>query len=245
MLSVRVLSLSGLLASLLVPATWGATVLPDNPNQALAYQFSSLTGHAGNGINYDLGYTFTVTSPVTVTGLAAVDWTGSSFPTSGEYIGQSVAIYPSALTPVAGSPVALASATVLATDPIVSISGGTYTSGTGFRYRDLDAPVTLTAGTYQIVVANHGTGVYQGGTLAGTGVDGIAPLGPGLSNGLYKSPTHTPDYVYPAGGAGVYNATALNANVGPNFIVAVPEPAMMTTGVLMLGGLTMRRRKQA
>ena len=103
------------------------------------------------------------------------------------------------------------SATVTPADPILSLSGGTYTSGDGFRYSIFSSPLTLPAGTYELVESQFATsfGQFPTSLAAAPGVSGMVNV----------------DYILPNNVAGyATNVSVLTSAFGPNLLVVVPEP---------------------
>jgi len=193
------------------------------------------TGHT----HFSIGYTFTLTEPLTITALGTMDFGGTSIATAGS---MPVAIYYSAITPnkgqteenlhFSGTAVPGASALVTSSDPILAPNGSAYTSGDGFRYHFLDTPITLDAETYEILASNMGTGYARTWTGVAT-FEGI--IGP--RNATFSS-------VVPSNGAGYQTdlapSTFLPGLAGPNFLV-LPEPASL--GVLVMAALCLVRRR--
>src|SRR5580765_4505549 len=124
----------------------------------------SMTGYtynAANHVAFSVGYTFTISQPIVITALGTMDFGGTSIASVGP---TPVALYYSAVLPnlgtttdgvhTSGTPVAGASVSVTSSDPILSVTGGTYTPGSdGFRYHMLDTPISLYATTYEIMSA--------------------------------------------------------------------------------------------
>jgi hypothetical protein len=203
-----------------------------------AITMSDYTFRAANGARFSVGYTFTLTQPVTITALGAIDFGGTSIANTAP---MPVAIYYSGATPnlgvtaenghFSGVPVTGASASVVSTDPILSINGTPYTGGTGFRYHVLDTPITLDAETYEIQANNNGTG-YATNWIGQANIDGLtAPLAATWSMDQPLGADYEAN-VQPSFAPGI---------AGPNFLVAVPEP--VATGLLAVTSMMLIRRR--
>jgi hypothetical protein len=194
------------------------------------------TDQSGNKGHFSLGFTFGVEVPMTITSVGALDIGGNTIPSNQPML---VKIYESGPSPDAGiqepngefSGTLLLTSNVSSTDPILSLSGGTYTSGDGFRYHHLAAPLNLTGGTYMIQESNFGTGFKAvGQNLA------LAPFMEGPYHPTYTIADDTATY-----GTSVADFDQPGL-FGPNFLLAVPEPAAI--GVLALFGLLCIRRRR-
>ncbi|HEY8746937.1 MAG TPA: PEP-CTERM sorting domain-containing protein, partial [Tepidisphaeraceae bacterium] len=214
---------------------FGRASLADVP----AIEFATSNFHTGGGQHFSIGYTFTLTQQVTITALGVMDFGGTSI-TPAQPL--PVALYYSNPTPnvavtaenghFSGNPVIGASVQVLSTDPIFASNGGAYTSGDGFRYHTLATPITLDAQSYEIQASNFGTGYraeWSGITLA-TGVSGPIHLTSSTeANDTAAYQTNTQGDIFLPGAA------------GPNFLIAVPEPAALAM-VATVGAMLIRRR---
>lgn len=166
--------------------------------------------------SYVLGWRFSVSAPVEVTGLGFWDYTGDGFHlTTGELTSVEVGLWDSSET-------LLTSLSVLSTDPITNV----LTDGSGFRFHDLSSHYLLAPGTYYIGGTNHGTESYVFYPQADVSYD---PAVTWLSGQYAYSETlvfpGTTDCCTPAGW------------FGPNFTIeaatGVPEPGAAT--LLLLG----------
>ena len=209
-----------------------------------AFTFTGFASdNTSNTTHYSLGYTFTTTQPLTITALGVLDIGGTSVangtPSGGtKGSGFPVKLYYSASPPAttgtvdggqtSGTLVTGGSALVTSTDPILSLSGGTYTSGDGFRYHTLTTPITLAAGTYEIANSQLGTGF-------GSNATGIAEA-TGVSAPTHATFTNPDD-------TGSYNPNTfdnnLPGNIGPNFLDL--HPGARAVGLLAAGLLALRR----
>ncbi len=226
------------LAVALVLALGAHSVRADVPALTMTgYQF-----RPANGAHFSLGYTFTLSQPIVITALGTMDFNGTSIAAAGS---MPVALYYSnATTPnigtttdgvhFSGDPVAGASVVVTKTDPIMAPDGSAYVSGDGFRYHVLPQPIALYATGYELMANNNGTGYATNWTGLTTVTGMTAPI---KSTYSMTQPTDA-----------IYDINVLSGNegfgqafVGPNFLIAVPEPGALT--LLAMASLGMIRRR--
>ena len=123
--------------------------------------------------------------------------------------------------------------TVTASDPILSVTGGTYTPGfDGFRYHMLDTPISLYATTYEIISAELGAGFTQ----KWSGISNFAGL-TGPQTAVFSGSVKT---------SADYETNPAPAQVtpglgGPNFLIQTPEPTAI--GVVAILGVGLIRRR--
>ena len=203
----------------------------------IGYQF-----RPANGARFSLGYTFTLSQPIVITALGTMDFNGTSIATAGS---MPVSLYYSNATApnfgtttdgvhFSGDPVVGVSAVVTKNDPIMAPDGSAYVSGDGFRYHVLPQPVALYATGYELMANNNGTG-YATNWAGLTTVTGMtAPI---KSTYSMTQPTDA-----------IYDVNTLSGNegfgqafVGPNFLIAVPEPGALS--LLAMASLAMIRRR--
>jgi hypothetical protein len=190
---------------------------------------------SANPGHFSLGYTFGLETQTMISAVGVLDIGGNTIQPTRP---MQVSIYYSGPTPDAGtilpggrlSGFNLLTANVSSSDPILSLSGGTYTSGDGFRYHFLDTPLTLPGGTYMIQESDFGTGfkgAAQNLTLAQ----------------FIEGPYHA-TYNLSDDNSGYGNTLAdgeLPGFFGPNFLIA-PEPG--AAALLLVGAAFCLRCKR-
>jgi hypothetical protein len=167
-----------------------------------------------NGISFTLGYEFTVTSPIMVTGLSAF----AANPAAGLNENTPVGLWNSSQT-------LIASATVLAgtADPL--------TADGYFRYATLASPLTLPDGTYYVGAEFEGSvdkyTIFVGGQASISGVTYVQP-----------QEINTTSLEFPSIGGG--GPTGVFG--GDVVVAAVPEPELTVLLSIGLFGLAVGNR---
>ncbi|HET7084379.1 MAG TPA: DUF4082 domain-containing protein [Rhizomicrobium sp.] len=192
-------------------------------NAGPAWTWATAPTDFTNG-SWDFGINFTVTTPVTVTGLGYYDAGGDGFLSSHE-----VALYNAGGTFLAGG-------TVVSANVLVS----------GFRFITV-APVLLAAGNYQVLGVSH-SDLYS--YVFGSTPGDFLTLDPRIT---YLGDSYNFDNGSGAAfvgiGTGTVNNDVNNGIFGPNLRLSdaqkVPEPLTVSLfGAGLAGVAAMRRRKK-
>ena len=127
-----------------------------------AVRLISDVGISGPGTDYfNLGWSFTISAPITVSALGFFDWDQDGFA-----INPPVGIFD------AGTHALLAAITVTSSDPIESAVSTTDGHSGGFRYHDLPSPLNLPVGTY-VIAGNAGGSDPYVSVSVGTTAPGV------------------------------------------------------------------------
>jgi PEP-CTERM motif-containing protein len=212
-----------LAAMALVAATMATRSAPVSAGPVPAFEMTG--GFVNTGGAAGVGYEFSTSTARTVYALGTYDHDGTNLAT----LSGSVTVDIFQETPggsgVLGS--LMATATVSASDPPTSLTGGGYTPLTdAFRYHTLTSAVPLPAGNYVILSSLASTQNWLSFATGGTSAIGVT-----FGNSAYNTSVFGSSPV-------IINPGNLFADFGPNFLVnAVPEPSTFVLGAVAAIGL--------